>query len=159
MNTEAVEQPNSKQVLRRSAVTCEARRGLWSAGCGGFWEGWIVGACVAIQSSWPVLRWRRQSFRALDCSGSVERKRANALGGLLVGAQWRLTLRFCGSFAGTSWPVGCRVNFGHDFRFGTSLREKLCTGNAENGAESVNCGRPDILLPKFHPLVPAEVRF
>jgi hypothetical protein len=35
-------------------VTCEARRGLWSAGCGGFWEGWIVGACGAIQSSWSV---------------------------------------------------------------------------------------------------------
>ncbi len=58
ITAEADEQPNSKQVWGRSAeiVTCEARRGLWSAGCGGFREGWIVGACGAIQSSWSVSR-------------------------------------------------------------------------------------------------------
>ena len=35
-------------------MTGEARRGLWGGVRGSRWEGWIVGACGAIQSSWPV---------------------------------------------------------------------------------------------------------
>ena len=51
---------NTKPVWGRGAedVTGEARRLLWMAGRGGFWEGWIVGACEAIQSSRCVF-WRK----------------------------------------------------------------------------------------------------
>ena len=58
---------------------------MWGGVRGGFREGWIVGACGAIQSSWPVAGGRQQSLRRFERSGvggqwdAAERKRAKAL--------------------------------------------------------------------------------
>jgi hypothetical protein len=77
LGDEAVEQPNSKPVWGRGAenVTGEARRFLWVAGCGGFWEGWIVGACgEGLIFVAGVFGGRGQSLWCLECSGVREQR-------------------------------------------------------------------------------------
>ena len=80
-------------------MTGEARRGLWGGVRGGSREGWIVGACGAIQSSWLVLLagggevfglWSKAKSRS--DGDAAERKRAKALEGERTDACWNAVL-------------------------------------------------------------------